>query len=222
MRDFLLKSRGTFGILTGMDTPKNLPKWRMTDSEYLVNDRWLKLRSDTFVTPDGHTIAPWYVLEYSEWMNCLVVDEDDQVILLRHYRPAVNEYVVEIVGGVMDPDDASPDQALARELKEEVGYVGGHIYKTGAAYANPSSHTNRVHSFLAIGGKTSQDTAREAAESFAIEKMPFKEFVDMITNPNSGTVYQSLHLTAVFFALNFIRQTQVDTPAIRRLRQLLL
>ena len=63
---------------------EELPKWQTTDSRYLVNDRWLRLRADTCTTPDGQTIEPWYVLEYPEWVNCLVIDQEDKVILLRH------------------------------------------------------------------------------------------------------------------------------------------
>jgi 8-oxo-dGTP pyrophosphatase MutT (NUDIX family) len=198
-----------------------LPKWQTTASKYVVDDRWLKVRADTCLTPDGQTIEPWYVLEYPEWINCLVVDNEDNVIWLRHYRHGVNAYVPEIVGGIMDNTDSSPTETVAREIKEELGYEGGEIYQTGVAYANPSSQNNKLHTFLAVGGRCTADTLEELGANFVTEKQPFKAFVADITNPTNPTVYQSLQLSAIFFALNFIRQADIDSAAITRLRNML-
>lgn len=198
-----------------------LPTWQTTESKYLVNDRWLKLRADTCVTPEGKIIAPWYVLEYPEWVNCLVIDKDDTVVFLRHYRHGAQAYVQEIVSGMLDPEDVSPQATIARELKEEIGYEGGEIYKTGVAYANPSSQNNKVYTFLAVGGACSGDTTEELGANFLIEKVPFKEFVAHISNPQNGTLYQSLHLASIFFAFNFIRGAETHSKAITRLQSFL-
>ncbi|MEK7153049.1 MAG: NUDIX hydrolase [Patescibacteria group bacterium] len=200
---------------------EELPKWQTTDSRYLVNDRWLRLRADTCTTPDGQTIEPWYVLEYPEWVNCLVIDQEDNVILLRHYRHGVDAYISEIIGGNMDPGDDSPEATITKELQEEIGYQGGEIYKTGAAYANPSNQNNKLHTFLAVGGACIASSVKELGADFLIEKLPFKEFAAKITDPANSTLYQSLHLTSIFFALNFIRQTDIDSEAVARLRSLL-
>lgn len=196
-----------------------LPKWQTTASKYLVNDRWLKLRADTCITPDGHTIEPWYVLEYSEWVNCLVIDRDDQVVLLQHYRHGVDEYVTEIIGGNMDPEDKTPGATITKELREEIGYVGGEIYKTGVTYANPSNQNNKLHTFLAIGGSRTHSTTKEVGADFVVRVVPFEEFVSRITSPSATDIYQSLHLASIFFALNFIRQADTESPAILRLRR---
>lgn len=186
------------------------PKWKTTESKYLVNDRWIKLRADTCVTPDGNTITPWYVLEYSDWVNCLVIDRDDNVILLRHYRQGAGEYVQEIIAGMLDPHETDPVATIARELKEEIGYEGGQIYKTGVTYANAATHNNKAHSFLAVGGTCTADTLKEHGADFVVEKMPFQDFVALITDPASQhheVPYQALQIAAIFFAFNFIRQS---------------
>ena len=69
--------------------PASRPLWKTTASKYVVNDRWLKLRADTCLTPDGDVLDPWYVLEYPDWVNCVVVDAEDDIILLHHYRHGV-------------------------------------------------------------------------------------------------------------------------------------
>jgi 8-oxo-dGTP pyrophosphatase MutT (NUDIX family) len=129
----------------------SLPKWKTIKSDYVVKDRWLKLRADTCVTPDGHTISPWYVTECTDWVNYLAVDKEANAILLHHYRHGIDDYVTEIPAGTVETTDDSPEAAMARELAEEIGYKRGEIYRTASSFANPSSQTNRVFSFVARG-----------------------------------------------------------------------
>ncbi|HUD11812.1 MAG TPA: NUDIX hydrolase [Candidatus Saccharimonadia bacterium] len=196
-----------------------LKKWQTTASKYIVNDRWLKLRADTCVTPDGHTLDPWYVMEYPGWVGCLAVDENSDVIMLRHYRHGIDDFVLEIIGGNMDPGDTSPKVSTQRELAEEIGYEGGELYQTGTSFANPSNQNNRLYSFLAVGGNCTAKRMDEPGADFIVEKVPFAEFVKTITNPNNTETYQSLQLASIFFSLNFIRSTPNPTPEIVKLRR---
>jgi 8-oxo-dGTP pyrophosphatase MutT (NUDIX family) len=199
----------------------DLPTWKTIDSKYLINDRWIKLRADTCVTPESKTITPWYVLEYPEWASCLAIDSDDQVLLLRHYRQGAGAYIQEIVSGAMEPHETEPKKTMARELTEEIGYTGGEIFMTGVTYANPAIQNNRVHSFLAVGGACTAQTKDELGANFVLEKIPFKKFVALITDPNDKAVRQGLNLASIFFAFNFIRRPGVDSPTIKHLRSML-
>lgn len=49
--------------------------------------------------------------------------EEDCVVFVRQYRPAVQRYTLEFPAGLVDPGE-SPSQAALRELKEETGYTG--------------------------------------------------------------------------------------------------
>lgn len=189
-----------------------LKKWQTNSSKYLVNDRWLKLRADSCTTPDGHTIEPFYVLEYPDWANCFVMDNNYDVIMVKHYRHGVDEYIPELVSGRLETGDASPEAGMKRELEEELGYVGGEVYQTGVSYPNPASQTNKVYSFIAFGGSRQKAQQLEAGESLQIIKVPLKDLVKMIEDKSSGVIYQSMHLTSIFFALNFIKQAEETVP----------
>jgi ADP-ribose pyrophosphatase len=47
--------------------------------------------------------------------------EDGRMVLIKQFRPAINDYIIESVAGLIDPTDKDIDDAAIRELEEEVG-----------------------------------------------------------------------------------------------------
>lgn len=200
-------------------TRNTYEKWRTTESRYLVRETYIKLRADTCLTPDGGIFEPYYVLEFGDWANCVVIDANGDVVLVRHYRHAVGDYVLELVSGCLETSDASAEDGIRRELEEEAGYVGGEIHPIGVSYANPATHTNKVHSFLAIGGSCVKPQRLEPGELLFVEKIPFADFVRLVSDPAATAIYQSMHLAAFFLAFNFIRRSSLES--LRSLKALL-
>lgn len=198
-----------------MNSEKDLPIWTTNSSEYVVNDRFMKLRLDSCTTPQGGKVGTYYVLELGDWVNCIAVDKDDNVVMLRHYRHGVQRYLSEFIGGIIETTDASPEMAAKRELEEETGYTGGTFYHVGTGYPNPANHTNRVHSFLAIGGKIDRAQNLEAGETIIVEKIPFKTVVEQMSAPDA--VYPCTYVAALFYVMNFIRAS--SDPTLERLKR---
>lgn len=61
--------------------------------------------------------------------------------------------MMEIPGGCVDKEDKSLEDAIARELKEETGYVFSSFEYLGKTSANPSTNSNLMHFYLATGVK---------------------------------------------------------------------
>lgn len=200
-----------------MNMSKDLPLWTIDSSEYIVDDRFLKLRADSCTTPQGGKVGRYYVLELGDWVNCIAIDEDDNVMMLRHYRHGVQKYLMEFIGGDIEKTDASPEVAAKRELEEETGYTGGTLYHVGSSYPNPANHTNQVHTFLAVGGNIDRDQNLEAGETILVEKIPFQTVIEEMSKPDA--VYSAIYITALFHAMNFIRAS--DDPALERLKKYL-
>jgi len=65
--------------------------------------------------------APFYSLTLPDYSTVLALTAAKRVVLVRQYRPAVEDYTLELPSGIIDPGE-SPAEAAKRELLEETGY----------------------------------------------------------------------------------------------------
>lgn len=123
-----------------MKNPENR-KWTVLRSEYLARKPWFTVRHESIGLPDGRCIPDYYVLEYPDWVNVIALTREGRFVMIDQYRhgPA----------GVLDPTDASTLAGAQRELMEETGYGGGRWRLLTVLSANPATHNNLTHCYLA-------------------------------------------------------------------------
>ena len=124
-------------------------KWEIIKSEYLFRRPWLTVRRDCVRLPSGVENPEYYVLEYPDWVNVIARTHDGHFVLIRQYRHGLGRTCYEIVAGVVDPEDTSPEDAARRELYEETGYGGGHWQLLAVLSANPSAMNNLTYCYIA-------------------------------------------------------------------------
>ncbi|MBC7589315.1 MAG: NUDIX hydrolase [Chitinophagaceae bacterium] len=126
--------------------------WRIIESKYVFKDRWFIARADKCAMPDGKIIEPYYVLEFPNWCNVVVVTEDEKLVMVRQYRHAIQETIIELPGGVIDAGE-TPEQSAIREIAEETGYAVDSVELLYSADPNPATNDNHAWFFLARNAK---------------------------------------------------------------------
>lgn len=73
-----------------------MEKWRKVASDYVFKSPFGNLRKDKLVLPDGQLIDSYYVNEYEDWVNAVVLTKDQHLVLVRQYRHAAQDFFLEV------------------------------------------------------------------------------------------------------------------------------
>jgi ADP-ribose pyrophosphatase len=176
-------------------------EWKTLSSEYLFKDLWFTVRKDRCERPDGKIVDPYYVYEFPEWVTAVAFTKDGKIIMERQYRHACGLTMYEIPGGCVDDTDRDLESAIARELVEETGYVFDSFEYMGRTSANPSTHNNWMHMFIARGGELKKEQELDDNEDIEIHLLTVDEVKELL---KENQILQSMHATALFYALQKI------------------
>ena len=106
------------------------------------------------------------------------VFDDGTVALVRQYRHAAGEYLLEIPAGTLDEGE-DPMVGAIRELEEEIGVHAAHVRKLCEFYVSPGFLTEKMHVYMATG-LTHVGQKLEADEVLTIERHSFADLDRMI------------------------------------------
>jgi ADP-ribose pyrophosphatase len=105
---------------------------------------------------------------------------DKTVALVKQYRHAAGEYLLEIPAGTLNLNE-NPEIGATRELEEEIGVRAGKIEKLTEFYVSPGFLTEKMHLYMATE-LTETEQNLEEDELLSIEKMSFAEAFEKIRN----------------------------------------
>ena len=90
-------------------------------SQSIFEGKILNLRMDVVNLPDGSE-ASREVVEHKPAVVAVPVDSENNVILVRQYRHAVGQTLLETPAGTVEESE-TPDEAVQREIQEEIGLM---------------------------------------------------------------------------------------------------
>ena len=163
-------------------------KWKTLSQKYLIEKPWLTARVDKVQLPTGVIIDEYYVLEYPDWVNTIAITKDGKFVFVRQYRYAIGKTVNELCAGVVEMGE-DPMDAAKRELMEETGFGGGNWQGWMTISANPSTHTNLTHCYLATDVEPLGKQHLDQGEDLEPRIFSREEVLDML---QKGEIWQAL------------------------------
>lgn len=163
-------------------------KWKTLSQKYLIEKPWLTARVDKVQLPTGVIIDEYYVLEYPDWVNTIAITKDGKFVFVRQYRYAIGKTVNELCAGVVEKGE-DPMDAAKRELMEETGFGGGNWQEWMTISANPSTHTNLTHCYLATDVEPLGKQHLDQGEDLEPCMFSREEVLDML---QKGEIWQAL------------------------------
>ena len=119
----------------------------MSNPKILFEGRRFRVEQAVQVTPDGveHVRE---VVRHPGAVVILPLLDDGRLCLIRNYRVAVDQTLLELPAGTLEPGE-DPAETAVRELAEETGYRAGHIEHLLTFCMSPGILDEQMHLYLA-------------------------------------------------------------------------
>jgi ADP-ribose diphosphatase len=158
---------------------------RVLNSQEIFQGRAIKVRVDTVEKPGGRETTR-EIVEHDDCVAIVAIDNEENILLVRQFREAVGEELLEIPAGGIDRGENAA-QAVRRELREETGYLPRKLKKLRGFYSAPGYSTEYLHLYLATE-LTLSPLEAEDTESIELVRVPFADIPSLIA---SGKIYDA-------------------------------
>lgn len=166
-----------------MDEDHRPDGYRVIDSDVVYQSSFTTIRIDDVEMPDG-TTSKREIAEHPSAVGAVVIDADDKVVLLRHYRHALRQYFLELPAGKLDVDGEPAAQAMQRELSEEVELQAGTLtpllHYTNSAGWTTEQTTVYLATDLSPAPRPDDFSLEHEEADMDIVRLPLEEAVQMV------------------------------------------
>lgn len=161
-------------------------------TEVVFATPWFEILAKTMRPLD----EPYYSLRLPDYAAVVAITEDQRVLLVRQYRPAVERYTLELPSGLVDAGEA-PAETAGRELLEETGHAAGEIEVLGPLFSDAGRLANRIWGCCASGVRPVEGRAPE--EGIELLAWPLPELWRAVAD---GRFDSALHAAILMIAVS--------------------
>jgi len=148
--------------------------YRLLDSKEVARGGFLTFCEETFESPTGDRFVRWIVEHPGAVAAVPIEDGADgpQVVLVRQWRPVMRDFLLEIPAGKLDIPGEDPDDAMGRELAEEIQQQAGRLVKLTTFWNSPGFSTELTHVYIALDLSPCDrpEAAKEEEQDMTIER----------------------------------------------------
>ncbi len=142
---------------------------------------------DEVTLPNGGTSRREYV-SHRGGVCCAALNEKNELAFVRQYRYAYGQVVAELPAGKLEAGE-NPDDAIRRELREEVGAEGIGWRSMGKLYPTPG-YCNEIIHLYACRIRSVGEQQPDEDECLEVDFVPLEDAVEMVMSgqlPDSKT-----------------------------------
>lgn len=172
-------------------------KTSILENNVIKISSWVKLSEKKVVRAESEDIAVYHSLQQHDYVTIFAVRTDGLIPIVKQYRPAVEQFTIELPGGLIDRN-VSPEIIAKNEVYEETGHkLISKLYPLGCLYPDTGRLENRLWAFF---GKVSEDLSGDWSPEVGVEVLLVSknELREMICN---GSFNHALHLGLIGLAL---------------------
>jgi ADP-ribose pyrophosphatase len=171
-------------------------------SRTVYEGRAVKLRIDTVRMPGGRETTR-EIVEHSECVAIIAVDDEDNILLVSQFRKPVEKELLEIPAGGIDPGEA-PEDSVRREMREETGFLPQKVEKLGGFYSSPGFCTEYLYLYLATD-LVSSPLQAEDSENISLVRVPLAQIPGLIA---SGSICDAKSIAGLLTFLEYRKSAE--------------
>jgi ADP-ribose diphosphatase len=174
---------------------------KRTGERVIFNKNLFKIK-DIDIETDLGKKATYQIMEKADTALIVPIDSENNLILVREYFYAIDEYQLGLPKGRID-EGSNALKTANKELQEEVGFKANKLDKLGVLTMTPGYSTQRTHAFLAR--ELSESKLRgDELEELEIVKRSFAKFEELI---ESGDLTEARAIAALYLAKSFLAKS---------------
>ncbi len=170
--------------------------WEKVKSQPVGDFRIFTIRSDLKRSPRTSREHDFYVIDCVNWVNVIALTPERRLVMIEQYRHGSDTVELEIPGGMIDPQDATPVAAGLRELREETGYSGDNARVIGEVFPNPAIMSNTCYTVLIENCRHQHALALDSGEDLLTRLVPLGEVPGLVA---AGKIRHSLVVVALYY-----------------------
>lgn len=176
--------------------PEPIPPFRVAASERIYDSHWCGLRRDTVELPGGG-LQEYHVFEISDAAVVVPVRADGAIVMIAQYRYPHGKTHWEVPAGRIGPGE-TPEQAVARELREETGHRGGRLERLPGFYPTNGISAHFVHAFVALDCERVGEPELDPSEQMVVHTLAREEVEDLL---DAGLIEDGFSAIALMYYL---------------------
>jgi 8-oxo-dGTP pyrophosphatase MutT (NUDIX family) len=157
------------------------------------------MRADDCVTASGIEVAPYYVIECTDFVHIVALDTSGNILLVRQYRHGLGALSLELPAGRLEAGETDVLAAAARELGEETQFGSDKLSLIGDLTASAARFSNKIHAVLAEDCQPlAIPSAADPTEDIQVELVPLQAALALAM---SGEIRDASHISSLILGL---------------------
>ena len=169
------------------------PEERIASRE-IYDGKIIKVRVDDILMRNGNQSVR-EVVDHANAVVIVPIDDDGNVHLVRQYRYAAQQSLLEAPAGLVEAGE-DPDDCAQREMAEEIGYASRNLRILGGFWSSPGFCTEFMYAYLARD-LVPRSLQADDDEDIQVEKVPLSRIPQLI---RLGEIQDAKSIAALLMA----------------------
>ncbi len=163
-------------------------------SREIYDGKIIKVRVDDILMRNGNQSVR-EVVDHANAVVIVPIDDDGNVHLVRQYRYAAQQNLLEAPAGLVETGE-DPDDCAQREMAEEIGYASRNLRILGGFWSSPGFCTEFMYAYLAKD-LVPRSLQPDDDEDIRVEKVPLSRIPQLI---RLGEIQDAKSIAALLMA----------------------